>query len=153
MARRCWKQSRRDTRTHVLMQTSCLTSTRVSAWRLASPLTPDFPTRPAPSPLSMSTDCGARGIHKFKLLSRHQITDWRPQAEVYGISREVSPAEYWIHRPPPATGTTTLNPQLVGPWTSSRDHLGTLIPEAAPPPVSPWPWSPPHRCCSRCPRQ
>lgn len=43
------------------------------------------------------------------------------------------PAEYQIHHsPPPATGMTTLNPQLVGPWTSSRDHLGTLIPEAAP---------------------
>ena len=41
------------------------------------------------------------------------------------------PAQYRIHHsPPPATGMTTLNPQLVGPWTSSRDHLGTLIPEA-----------------------
>ena len=42
-------------------------------------------------------------------------------------------SQYWIHHsPPPATGMTTLNPQLVGPWTSSRDPLGTLIPEAPP---------------------
>lgn len=83
------KQKRHtDTRAHAdilldVYQSLCL--------RLASPLTPDFPHTPSPFPAVHEHRLWSLvGSTNSRSLSRHQITDWRPQAEVYGISREVS---------------------------------------------------------------
>lgn len=97
-------------------------------------MTPDFFHITSPfSPAHEHRLQSLVGSTNSRSLSRHQITDWRvPSRSLWHITRGL-PAEHRIHHsPPPATGTTTLNPQLVGPWTSSRDHLGTLIPEAPP---------------------
>ena len=114
------EQTRRDTRAH----TDILLDVYQSLYlRLVSPLTPDFFHMPSPFPPAHEHRLRSLvGSTSSRSLSRHQITDWRvPSRSLWHITGGL-PAEHRIHHsPPPATGTTTLNPQLVGPWTSFRD--------------------------------
>lgn len=68
----------------------------------------------------------------------------------YGRSPYLSPHRAYDPSPhPTATGTTTYNPQLVGPWLSSQDmhrHPHLCSSWLAP---LPRPWGPPG-CCSPC---